>query len=47
MVATGEQPRLKTTGDMCHVAPKSRGVCFATFSGDLAPALMTLAPRST
>jgi 4-hydroxybenzoyl-CoA reductase subunit beta len=33
---------LKTVGDMCHVAPKSRGVCFATFSGDLAPALMTL-----
>ena len=33
---------LKTTGDMCHVAPKSRGVCFATFSGDLAPALMAL-----
>jgi len=33
---------LKTTGDLCHVAPKSRGVCFATFSGDLAPALMTL-----
>jgi 4-hydroxybenzoyl-CoA reductase subunit beta len=33
---------LKTTGNMCHVAPKSRGVCFATFSGDLAPALMTL-----
>src|SRR5262249_7955913 len=32
---------LKTTGDICHVAPKSRGVCFATFSGDLAPALMT------
>jgi 4-hydroxybenzoyl-CoA reductase subunit beta len=32
---------LKTTGDLCHVAPKSRGVCFATFSGDLAPALMT------
>jgi 4-hydroxybenzoyl-CoA reductase subunit beta len=29
---------LKTTGDLCHVAPKSRGVCFATFSGDLAPA---------
>src|SRR4029078_6105325 len=26
----------------CHVAPKSRGVCFATFSGDLAPALLTL-----
>ena len=23
----------------CHVAPKSRGICFATFSGDLAPAL--------
>jgi 4-hydroxybenzoyl-CoA reductase subunit beta len=33
---------LKTTGQMCHVAPRSRGVCFATFSGDLAPALMTL-----
>ncbi len=31
---------LKTTGQMCHVAPKSRGVCFATFSGDLAPALL-------
>ena len=24
------------------MAPKSRGVCFATFSGDLAPALLTL-----
>jgi 4-hydroxybenzoyl-CoA reductase subunit beta len=33
---------LKTTGYTCHVAPKSRGVCFATFSGDLAPALLTL-----
>jgi 4-hydroxybenzoyl-CoA reductase subunit beta len=33
---------LKTIGEMCHVAPKSRGVCFATFSGDLAPALMVL-----
>jgi 4-hydroxybenzoyl-CoA reductase subunit beta len=33
---------LKTTGQICHVAPKSRGVCFATFSGDLAPAFMTL-----
>jgi 4-hydroxybenzoyl-CoA reductase subunit beta len=33
---------LKTTGTMCHVAPKSRSVCFATFSGDLAPALLTL-----
>lgn len=33
---------LKTTGAICHVAPKSRGVCFATFSGDLAPALLTL-----
>jgi 4-hydroxybenzoyl-CoA reductase subunit beta len=33
---------LKTTGTVCHVAPKSRGVCFATFSGDLAPALMVL-----
>jgi len=31
---------LKTTGELCHVAPKSRGVCFATFSGDLAPALL-------
>ena len=33
---------LKTSGDICHVAPKSRGICFATFSGDLAPALLTL-----
>jgi 4-hydroxybenzoyl-CoA reductase subunit beta len=33
---------LKTTGTICHVAPKSRGVCFATFSGDLAPALLLL-----
>ncbi len=33
---------LKTSGDTCHVAPKSRGICFATFSGDLAPALLTL-----
>ena len=33
---------LKTSGAICHVAPKSRGVCFATFSGDLAPALLTL-----
>ncbi len=33
---------LKTTGSICHVAPKSRGVCFATFSGDLAPAFLTL-----
>src|ERR1017187_6497134 len=33
---------LKTTSTVCHVAPKSRGVCFATFSGDLAPALLTL-----
>ena len=33
---------LKTSGTVCHVAPKSRGVCFATFSGDLAPALLTL-----
>jgi len=33
---------LKTTGDICHVAPKSQGVCFATFSGDLAPALLVL-----
>jgi 4-hydroxybenzoyl-CoA reductase subunit beta len=33
---------LKTTGTVCHVAPKSRDVCFATFSGDLAPALLLL-----
>jgi 4-hydroxybenzoyl-CoA reductase subunit beta len=33
---------LKTTGEVCHVAPKSRGDCFATFSGDLAPAFLTL-----
>jgi 4-hydroxybenzoyl-CoA reductase subunit beta len=33
---------LKTTADICHVAPKSRGICFATFSGDLAPALLVL-----
>jgi 4-hydroxybenzoyl-CoA reductase subunit beta len=33
---------LKTKGAICHVAPKSRGICFATFSGDLAPALLTL-----
>src|ERR1700693_315442 len=33
---------LKTTGTICRVAPKSRGVCFATFSGDLAPAFLTL-----
>jgi 4-hydroxybenzoyl-CoA reductase subunit beta len=33
---------LKTVGAICHVAPKSRGVCFATFSGDLAPALLIL-----
>ena len=31
---------LKTVGSMCHVAPKSDGVCFATFSGDLAPAFL-------
>lgn len=32
---------LKTElGEMCHVAPKSKGVCFATYSGDLAPALL-------
>jgi 4-hydroxybenzoyl-CoA reductase subunit beta len=33
---------LKTTGPICHVAPKSRGLCFATFSGDLAPSLLVL-----
>jgi 4-hydroxybenzoyl-CoA reductase subunit beta len=32
---------LKTErGAICHVAPKSKGVCFATFSGDLAPAFL-------
>ena len=32
---------LKTElGEICHVAPKSKGVCFATFSGDLAPAFL-------
>ena len=32
---------LKTElGGMCHVAPKSKGVCFATYSGDLAPAML-------
>ena len=31
---------LKTTGSKCHVAPGSRGICFATYSGDLAPALL-------
>ncbi len=40
--ATANNHCLKTTGTICHVAPKSRGVCFATFSGDLAPALLTL-----
>jgi len=30
---------LKYQGSQCHVAPKSK-VCFATFSGDLAPALL-------
>ena len=33
---------MKTIGTICHVAPRSRGVCFATFSGDLAPALLIL-----
>ena len=32
---------LKYGGEICHVAPKSR-VCYATFSGDLAPAFMIL-----
>ena len=32
---------LKYGGDVCHVAPKSR-VCYATFSGDLAPAFAIL-----
>ncbi len=32
---------LKYGGTKCHVAPKSK-VCFATFSGDLAPALLVL-----
>lgn len=37
---TANRHCLKTTGEMCHVAPKSKGVCFATFSGDLAPAFL-------
>ena len=32
---------LKYGGEKCHVAPKSK-VCFATFSGDLAPALLVM-----
>ena len=32
---------LKYGGEICHVAPKSR-VCYATFSGDLAPAFAVL-----
>jgi 4-hydroxybenzoyl-CoA reductase subunit beta len=32
---------LKHRGERCHVAPKSK-VCYATFSGDLAPALLVL-----
>jgi len=32
---------LKYRGDICHVAPKSK-ICFAAFSGDLAPALLIL-----
>lgn len=37
---TANHDCLKTVGEMCHVAPKSKGVCFATFSGDLAPAFL-------
>src|SRR5262249_31774941 len=33
---------LKTTGSICHVAPKSRGLCFAPCPGDLPPARLTL-----
>jgi 4-hydroxybenzoyl-CoA reductase subunit beta len=32
---------LKYKGEICHVAPKSK-ICFAAFSGDLAPALLIL-----
>jgi 4-hydroxybenzoyl-CoA reductase subunit beta len=32
---------LKADGDACHVVPQKR-ICYATFSGDLAPVLMTL-----
>ncbi len=32
---------LKADGDKCHVVPQKE-VCYATFSGDLAPALMVL-----
>jgi len=35
---------LKHRGTKCHVAPKSE-VCFATFSGDLAPAFLVLGGR--
>ncbi len=37
---TANHDCLKTTGEICHVAPKSKGVCFATFAGDLAPAAL-------
>lgn len=37
---TANHDCLKTTGEICHVAPKSKGVCFATYSGDLAPAAL-------
>jgi 4-hydroxybenzoyl-CoA reductase subunit beta len=32
---------LKYKGEICHVAPKSK-ICFAAFSGDLAPAMLVL-----
>jgi 4-hydroxybenzoyl-CoA reductase subunit beta len=32
---------LKADGDRCHVVPQKQ-ICYATFSGDLAPALMVL-----
>ena len=38
---------LKTTGDICHVAPKSRGVCFATFSAISRRRCSRSTPRST
>jgi 4-hydroxybenzoyl-CoA reductase subunit beta len=37
LVAPGQQSLPQDHRRRRHVAPKSRGVCFATFSGDLAP----------
>jgi hypothetical protein len=37
---------LKTTGEICHVAPKSRSVCFATFAAISRRRCSCSAPRS-